>query len=67
MPAQTKRKRGEHGHPPLSKANRRRLLSAMMERAQAGDNVAATALVLISLRLEQAEAFAGQKVETSPA
>jgi hypothetical protein len=57
---QGKRRPGPHGHSALSRATRRRLLSSLLQRAEGGDVAAATALILVSLRIEPAEAFAGQ-------
>jgi hypothetical protein len=66
--AREKRRHGDHGAYPLSPATRRRLLASMLEKAEQGDVLAATSLILIGLRLEQAEAFAGQqKTETAAA
>lgn len=57
-----------HGAYPLSARTRRKLLADMLRRAEAGDNSAAAALVMISLRLEPAEALAGQaKTESAAA
>lgn len=48
------RKRGQHGAHPLSVTTRRRLLGNLLVRAEAGDIQASAALVLLSLRAEQA-------------
>jgi hypothetical protein len=52
--ATTKRPPGSHGPSPLSVATRRRLLAGLMDRANAGDVIAAEALVRLSLAAEQA-------------
>jgi hypothetical protein len=58
---------GTHGKYALSRATRRRLLADLLTRAEGGDVAAATALVLISLRVEPVETFAGQKAEAAAA
>ena len=50
----TPRRRGQHGAHPLSANTRRRLLGDLLARAEAGDVQATAALVLLSLRAEQA-------------
>lgn len=55
-----KRKRGQHGRLPLSRLNCRRLLAAMQERADAGDNAAAESLIRLSLTVGQDEPVAGR-------
>jgi hypothetical protein len=63
-----KRRPGPHGHSALSRATRRRLLSGLLQKAEAGDVAAATALILVSLRIEPAETFAGHaKTENAAA
>ncbi len=47
-----KRARGQRGVEPLSGATRRRMLAALMRRAEAGDGAAAEALVRLSLTRE---------------
>jgi hypothetical protein len=62
-----KRSKFAHRNCPLSEKTRRRLLASMLERAEAGDMVAATSLVLISLRLENLESVQAYRQEASPA
>ena len=48
-----KRKRGQHSRLPLSRLNCRRLLAAMQERAENGDNQAAECLIRLSLGIDR--------------
>lgn len=57
------RGRGQHGRPPLGRATRRRLLTQLLQQAEAGDSIAAGVLVLLSLRAEQAKAANGSQPE----
>lgn len=45
---QVKRRSGSHGASPLSAATRKRLLAALLTRAEAGDVEASVALVRLS-------------------
>lgn len=53
---QVKRPRGNHGPMPLSAVTRKRLLSALLARADAGDTAAAEALVRLSILRGDVEA-----------
>jgi hypothetical protein len=59
MQRQAKRRSGSHGPSPLSTATRRRLLGALLQRAEAGDVPAAEAL--IRLGMERATATAATR------
>jgi hypothetical protein len=50
-----KRRRGQHRRVPLSRRTCRRLLAAMQERAEAGDNAAAESLIRLSLTIGRDE------------
>ena len=59
----TKRGVGSHGVPPLSASTRKRLLKALLDKAEAGDVPAAEALIRLSLlneRVKKASAAADQ-------
>lgn len=56
MQQRQKRRAGSHGPSPLSTATRRRLLTSLLQRAEAGDVPAAEAL--IRLGMERATASA---------
>lgn len=45
---QAKRRNGSHGVSPLSAATRKRLLGALLQRAEGGDVPAAEALIRLS-------------------
>lgn len=60
--ARMHRKRGQHGAHPLSANTRRRLLSDLLARAEDGDVQASAAVVLLSLRAEQAAAVTGRRL-----
>lgn len=59
MQRQVKRRAGSHGPSPLSTATRRRLLTSLLQRAEAGDVPAAEAL--IRLGIERAAATRGPR------
>ena len=48
-PAPPRRRPGQHGPSPLSAATRRRLLTHLLHRAEAGDTEAAAQLVRLSI------------------
>jgi hypothetical protein len=51
--ATPRRGRGEHGAWPLSAATRRRLLAALLRRAESGDAAAAETLIRLSMDAER--------------
>ncbi len=61
----TGRRRGRHGPSPLSGATRRRLLAAMLARAEAGDNAAAEALVRLGMLAQQRATNGSVEVEAA--
>ena len=50
--ARPRRRRGQHGVHPLSARTRRKLLAALLQRAEAGDVQAAKALIELSSESE---------------
>ena len=57
---QAKRPRGSHGPSPLSAATRRRLLTGLLARAEAGDVPAAEALIRLGIERSAAPPAATQ-------
>jgi hypothetical protein len=48
-----KRRPGEHGHLPLLRRTRQKVLADLLRRAEEGDTNAAAALVMLSFEVEQ--------------
>lgn len=53
MPALTTRRPGSHGAYPLSPATRKRMLTALLDRAEGGDAIAMAELVRLSWEAER--------------
>jgi hypothetical protein len=64
---QQKRRPGPHGHRALSRATRRRLLSSLLTKAEAGDVAASTTLVMLSLRMESLESVQASQAKAEAA